>query len=232
MNIRGLYKTSLIDFPGRISSVIFTGGCNLKCGYCHNGDLARNSSGLERLADHEVLDFLRSRKGIIDGVTLSGGEPTLDGDLIPFLKKIREIPLEIKIDSNGLFPEIMKEIVESGLADYAAVDVKTSPSKYEALTGCPVDFSRIAGTVEVLRSSGIDYEVRTTCIPGYCSPEDMEEIARSLGRVKRYYLQQFISDVPLMDPSFAGLRPFPIKKLEEIMEHVKSFTDCQGIRGI
>ncbi len=232
MNIRGLYKTSFIDFPGRISSVIFTGGCNLECGYCHNFDLALNSRDLKMFTSGEIIDFLRSRRNKIDGVTISGGEPTLSDGLIPFLESIRNIPLEIKIDTNGLRPHIIGEIVKNRLADYIAIDIKTSPAKYKLLTKRDIDFSKIIETVDIVRDSSLDYELRTTCIPGFASREDFEEIKRFLGRVRKYYLQQFIVNVPLMDKKMEGLSPLPPETLEKLKEFIMTFSDLCEVRGI
>ena len=129
MNIRGLYKTSLVDYPGKVASTIFLGGCNLRCGYCHNPDLALNSSVLTKIDEEEVLTFLKKRKGLIDGITVSGGEPTIEKGLIPFLEKVKSLKLLVKIDTNGFLPHIISECIEKQLVDYVAVDIKTSPLK-------------------------------------------------------------------------------------------------------
>ncbi len=232
MNIRGIYKTSLIDFPGKISTVLFSGGCNLNCGFCHNPDLVRDSPHLPRISNEEALSFLAGRKGLIDGVTLSGGEPTMNGDLPDFLAEIKKIPLEIKLDTNGLNPGAVERCLSEGLLDYAALDIKTSPDKYPAVTGRDVDFSAIAETLEIIRMSGIGYELRTTCVPGYAEAGDFREIGSRLGRVKRYYLQQFISAMPLLDDSYRTLKPYPARHLADLAVTVREFADMCGIRGV
>ena len=126
MNIKGLYKTSLVDYPGKVSSVIFTGGCNLRCGYCHNPDLACNSDELEKIEDEEVFSFLEKRKGLIDGITVSGGEPTLDKGLLEFLRRIKSMGLLVKLDTNGFSPSVVEQCLMEKLTDYIAVDLKTS----------------------------------------------------------------------------------------------------------
>ncbi len=232
MNIKGLYKTSLIDFPGRISSVIFTGGCNMKCGYCHNPDLAKNSSSLEVIPEKEILSFLKKRKGILDGVTITGGEPTLNKGLIPFLKKIKSLGLDIKLDSNALKPEVINEAIQQNLVDYVAIDIKTSPEKYNDLTKTEVNFSKITETIEILNNNNIDYEVRTTCIPEFVTLEDFKSIKNSIPKVKNYFLQQFVSTVDLLDKEMQGVETYYARELEVFKDFVSSFTEKCEIRGI
>ncbi|PKL40114.1 MAG: anaerobic ribonucleoside-triphosphate reductase activating protein [Spirochaetae bacterium HGW-Spirochaetae-1] len=232
MNIRGIFKTSLIDFPGRISAVIFTGGCNLRCRYCHNPELARDSSELDLLQNEEVLSFLRRRKGLIDGVTLTGGEPTLRSDIDAFLEQVRDIPLDIKLDTNGLSPAVLERLISKKLVDYVAIDIKTSPEKYHLLTGRSVDFSLIRRSIDIIQESGVDYEVRTTCVPEFVTGEDLEKIHLSLGYVKKYCLQQFVPTVPLIDESLRGIRPYSPAELYRFCDYVETFTRTCEVRGV
>jgi len=232
MNIRGLYKTSLIDYPGRISSVIFTGGCNLSCRYCHNPDLARNDNSLDLFTNDEILHFLKKRRHLIDALTVSGGEPTISKNIGSFLNRVRELSLPVKLDTNGLLPGVVQELLESGLLKYVALDVKTSPGKYRDLAGRDIDFSLIARTVEILKEHETDYEIRTTCVPGYAEPEDFEEIKNAIGTVERYYIQQFVSSVPLIDPELRNISPYPVVYLEKIKDYVLTFSETCEIRGI
>ena len=232
MNIRGIHKTSFIDFPGKISAVLFSGGCNLGCGYCHNPALARNDASLEVIPEEKVLGFFTRRKGLIDGVTLSGGEPTLEKNLHQFIKSIKNIPLAVKLDTNGLKPDVVYSLLEDGLLDYVALDIKTSPEKYNRLTNRDVDFSLILKTLDHVRESGIAYEIRTTCVPGFCDEDDFRKIAAATGRVKRYALQQFVSSVDMLDNSMSQLDPYPSRYLESLRDLVLSFADECFIRGI
>lgn len=232
MNIRGIYKTSLIDFPGRISTVLFSGGCNLRCKFCHNADLACNREHLDRSSNDEALAILNKRKHLIDGVTLSGGEPTLSANLEGFIEQIRGLSLPVKLDSNGLRPDVIGRLIARGLIDYVAIDVKTSPRKYPDLAGCAVDFGAIAESVAVLRQSGMDYEIRTTCIPDYVTMEDLGEIAACIGRVKSWWLQQFVSDLPLLDESLRGLSPYPVPVLHRFRDFIAGHADFAGLRGV
>ncbi|HNX23665.1 MAG TPA: anaerobic ribonucleoside-triphosphate reductase activating protein [Spirochaetota bacterium] len=232
MNIRGLYKTSLVDYPGKVSSVIFTGGCNLRCGYCHNPELALNSPALEKIDESEVFAFLEKRKGLLDGITVSGGEPTMDRGLIPFLEKVKSLGFPVKLDTNGFFPRVVSECIEKKLIDYAAVDVKTSPEKYPSLTGKDVSFKDVLATLDILRNSLIDYEIRTTCVPGFVTIEDMTSIGAAAGRVKKYYLQQFVNIHTLLDSGIKMLSPYKTDYLNKLKDEAEKFSDFCSIRGI
>lgn len=232
MNIRGIYKTSLIDYPGKISAVLFSGGCNLRCSYCHNPDLAGNWQEMAHSSNEEALALLRKRKNIIDGVTISGGEPTLSKNIFSFLEKIKELQLAVKLDSNGLQPHVLQDLISAGLLDYAAIDIKTSPEKYPILTNSTVDFRRIVESIDILRKSGIDYEVRTTCIPSYLTMDDLVSIRDSIGRVGNYYLQQFQREARLLDRSWEVIDPYPVETLHQFRGFILTFADRCEIRGI
>ncbi len=232
MNIRGIHKTSFIDFPGRISVVLFTGGCNLQCCYCHNPELAHNSDNLERHDSEHVLAYLQKRKGLIDGVTISGGEPTLRGGLEPFITRVKDIGFSVKLDTNGLQPEVVENLVGKKLLDYVALDIKTSPGKYRELTGVDVDFSKIISTASILKNSPIEYELRTTCVPGFVTLDDFAEIKKIIGPVQHYYLQQMISTTPLIDERLRNSTPYPLFMLESFREFVSTFAAKCVIRGI
>lgn len=232
MNIRGLIKTSLIDFPGKISSVIFVGGCNLRCVYCHNPDLVLNSNQLERVDEAELFGFLKKRKNLIDGVTISGGEPTLDKELISFLQAIRSLNLLIKLDTNGLFPDIVEKCIKLDLLDYVAIDVKTSPEKYPVLTGRQVHFSDIVTTIHKLSVAEIPFEIRTTCVPGFVTVEDIRIIGRIFGRIKNYYLQQYVNRSQLINEDIRKLTPYPLSYIYAMRDEAVKFTDSCGLRGI
>ncbi len=232
MNIRGLFKTSLVDYPGRVSSVVFTGGCNLRCGYCHNPGLALNSFYLEKIEEKEVLAFLEKRKGLIDGLTVSGGEPAMNRGLIPFLQKVKNIGLDVKLDTNGFFPRVVLDCLEKNLLNYVAVDVKTSPEKYRSLTERDVDFSDLVSTLDILRNSGVEYEIRTTCVPGFADVDDIRKIGESIGRVKRYFLQQFVNRDTLLDRSVKEFHPYTADYLMKLREEAGKFSDYCSVRGI
>lgn len=232
MNIRGIYKTSLIDYPGKISTVLFTGGCNLRCKYCHNPDLVVNSESLPLYSEEEVLDHLRKRRQLIDGISVTGGEPTLRPGLLPFLQRVRDTGLLIKVDTNGLRPDVIKKLINEEVVDFFAIDIKTSPEKYEELTGRPVNFSLIKETLDSLKKSNLEYEVRTTCVPGYSSPEDLKLIMENIGPVKKYCLQQFIGTGPLLDTDFNRINPLHVMDIHYLKEIVSNFADEVVLRGV
>ena len=231
MNIRGIYKTSLIDFPGKISSVLFTGGCNLRCGYCHNPKLACNSCDLMHYSNDEALGILQKRRGLIEAVTISGGEPTIAKNILQFIGRLKGMGLSIKIDTNGLNPQVIRALVDEAMVDYVAIDVKTSPEKYESLSGKKIDFSKIFETIDCVRTSGMEYEIRTTCLPRFVTLDDFASIRSAIGLVNRYYLQQFVNTVTL-DDSFNRIQPYPLETLLEFKNFVSAFARICEIRGM
>jgi len=183
------------------------------------------------LSNDEALDFVRGRRGFIDGISITGGEPTLSKNLGDFTHAIRDLGLSVKIDTNGLNPRVMERLLENNLLDYVAMDIKTSPGKYGDLTGRCDAFPLIKETLASVKASGVDYEIRTTCIPGYVTLEDLAEIGGEIGFVKRYYLQQFVNEVTL-DLEFAKYEPYPVTVLEMFRDFVLGFAEVCAIRGI
>lgn len=231
MIIKGLQKTSLVDFPGRISSIIFLFGCNLRCGFCHNPDLVFNNNS-ESINAGYVIDFLQKRSSLIEGVVVTGGEPAISAGLESFLQKIRDLSLQIKLDTNGLNPGIIGLLLKNNLIDYLAIDVKTSPGKYKKLTGVDVDFESIKTTIDLAREAGTDYEIRTTCVPGFVDMNDLEIIKHEIGIVKKYYLQQFVNSVEMVDPAFKDLQPYKKETMYKFREFVTGFSEVCEVRGI
>lgn len=230
MNVKGIQKTSLIDFPGVISSVLFTGGCNLRCGYCYN-ELLTDDTSLDSHTEESVFSFLKKRKGLIDGVVISGGEPTLQKDLKPFIIKVRELGFRVKIDTNGMNPDVIRDILSESLVDYIAMDIKTSAPKYEELCGKGADYSRILETLEVMKKSGIDYELRTTCVPDFVTFEDLKMIASDIKKVKRYYLQQFVNESTI-DKNLSARIPYEKETLAGFRSYMSDYAEICEIRGI
>ncbi|MFH0975639.1 MAG: anaerobic ribonucleoside-triphosphate reductase activating protein [Spirochaetota bacterium] len=231
MKIKGIQKTSLVDYPGRLSTVLFFGGCNFSCGYCHNPELARNDNNLNSYSESDVLNLLKDRKSLVDSVVITGGEPTLFQELSPFLEKIKEISLFIKIDTNGSNPDVIENLLNRKIPDYIAIDIKTSPQKYKLAAGVNIDFNKIIKTIELVKESGIDYEVRTTCVPSYVNIDDFISIKNEIGNVKKYFLQQFVNSNTL-DPSLHECTPYTESVLNEFKDYVKNFSGFCGIRGI
>jgi len=231
VNIKGIHKTSLIDFPGSISAIIFSGGCNLRCRYCHNPDLACNSCGLQGYSNDEALSFIMSRIHLIDAVVLSGGEPTLSPRIKDFTRTLKDLGLKVKLDTNGFNPDIVKNLVGEGLLDYIAMDIKTSPEKYHLLTGNDSPFDTIIDTLDILRHSGVLYELRTTCIPEYVTMDDLFAIRDKVEHVDAYFLQQFVNTTTL-DAAFHTIQPYPPETLISFRQFVSTFADTCEVRGI
>ncbi len=215
MKFSGLQKTSLIDFPGRISSILFTPGCNLRCPYCQNWRIAVNPQG-PFLTEDEALAILESRKKFIDAVVVTGGEPLIHSDAPLFLKKLKERGFAVKLDTNGFFPKLLKKCLVH--VDYVAVDIKTSPEKYHLVGAKEID--SLLETVSLLMNSSVDYEFRSTVVPGIVDEEDIAKMGEVVRGAKRFAFQQFIPDDAL-EERFRKIHPYPpetIKRFSEIMK--------------
>ena len=202
MIIGGLHKNSLIDYPGKISCVIFLSGCNFDCPYCHNPELARGrflSPGY--LSEDLIFDFLGNRKGFLDGVVVSGGEPTLQKGLISFCEKIRLMGYPVKLDTNGSRPEVIKKLIDEDLVSYVAMDIKTDPSHYTSLIKDDCSIDDIFLSVRIIKESNIDYEFRTTCIKSLVNKSTIENMSYLIKDSKLYTLQQF-SKTDVLHPEF------------------------------
>jgi len=231
MQIRGWVKTSLIDYPGRIATVLFAGGCNLRCPYCQNAELVLHPESLPEINPADVFHLLERRRGLVDGVVITGGEPTLHEGLEDFLRKLKELGLATKLDTNGYRPEVLRQLLERELLDYVALDIKATPAKYSLAAGVPVDMRRIEESVKLLLSSGIEHEFRTTVVPGIVAPEDVEEMARFIAGARKYVLQQFRPQGTL-DPHFGEVAPYPAQTLLEMARTAGRWVEETEVRGL
>ncbi len=221
MNLKGWIRTSLIDFPDHIATVLFTAGCNFRCPMCHNADLVLRPEELPDVPEDEVWAFLDRRAGLVDGVAITGGEPTLQPDLAPFLRRLRERGLAVKLDTNGYRPEVLEVLLREGLVDYVAMDIKGPPEKYPLLAGRNgLDLARVERSIDLLRTSTIRYEFRTTVVPGWLNEEDIEAIAEWISGARRYVLQQF-RPLNTLDPTLGSLSPYPMERLEEMARRAR-----------
>ncbi|MBQ8596445.1 MAG: anaerobic ribonucleoside-triphosphate reductase activating protein [Lachnospiraceae bacterium] len=192
MLIAGLNKTTLLDYPGRIAATVFTGGCNFRCPFCHNAGLVLSPSSAETYSEEDVFSFLQKRKNVLQGVCITGGEPTLQADLPEFIGRIKALGYAVKLDTNGYKPKVLKDLLEANLLDYVAMDVKNCLEKYELTTGVKVDTEQIKESVAILKSAGIDYEFRTTIVKEFHQREDMIKLGEWIKGCPKYYLQQFV----------------------------------------
>ena len=206
MRIGGLQKHSFIDYPGKVSCVVFLAGCNFDCPYCHNpqltGDPGRRTAAV---AAAEVFAFLDERRGLLDGVVISGGEPTLSPDLPDFCARVKSLGYPVKLDTNGSRPQMLTRLIREGLVDYVAMDVKTDPARYEGCVAGRCDSSALLASIHVIMGSGLDYEFRTTCVKPLVTPGTVERIARLIQGCRRYALQPFKA-AALLHPEFFSTR--------------------------
>lgn len=216
MRICGLQKLSMVDFPGKLAATVFTGGCDLRCPFCHNAPLVTRAAEQPELSRQEVLDFLRSRRGLLDGVVLSGGEPLLHPGAADFLREVRDLGFSVKLDTNGCHPAALAEILERRLVDYVAMDIKNSPEKYPQTVGVPAfNLDLVRESVRLLRGGTADYEFRTTVVQGLHTPADMESIGRWLEGAPRYYLQRFVDSGDLVGSGCRSPEPEELRALAE-----------------
>lgn len=231
MNIASFQKFTMVDYPGHVATTVFTIGCNFRCSFCHNPELVLGTASLggdEMLK--EFFKFLKVRRGKLDAVCITGGEPTLQKDLLDFMAKIKKMGYLVKLDTNGMRPDIIKKALDKKIVDYIAMDIKNSLQNYEKTVCSKVDLDRIKMSVELIKNSGLDYDFRTTVVPGIHTEKDFNEIADWIGGAKRYFLQKF-RDVKILDPNLKN----KIKKRELDLEKIKKKIEKKfgfvGIRG-
>lgn len=228
MIINGLQKLTLLDYPGRIAATVFLGGCNFRCPFCHNASLVVRDGG-ERISEEELFQFLESRRGKLSGVCITGGEPTLRSQLPSFIRRIKEMGFAVKLDTNGSSPHVLASLINDGLLDYVAMDIKSSREGYAAATGIDgVDLSKIDESLDVLRRSGIAYELRTTLVRELHTAEDMISIGRWIKGAPAYYLQGFKDSGDLIS---AGYSAHDKKTEAEFLELVRQYVPTAQIRG-
>lgn len=234
MLISGVQKFTMLDYPDRTAAIVFTPGCNMRCKFCHNKEFVLPQE-IKKIAgsfvsESSILHFLDTRKGLLDGVVISGGEPTLQKDLRAFIEKVRAKGFLVKLDTNGHRPEVVKELLDAALLDYIAMDVKTLPQNYNDLVGAG-DFEKtIPESIEIIKKSGIAYEFRTTMIKEIHTPEIIEEMVGILAGSEKYYIQTFRPKNTL-DPTFEKYHPFEPSEMKEICQKFAQVVDEVGIRG-
>ena len=229
MTIEGLQKLTLLDFPGRTACTVFLGGCNFRCPFCHNYDLVAEPSA-PLMQEEELLAFLQKRKGLLDGVAITGGEPLMRRELPALLRKIKALGYPVKLDTNGSFPARLKALVEEGLVDYVAMDVKNSPARYGETVGfLKLGLGPVQESVEFLKSGAVDYEFRTTVVQELHGPAELRALAEWLKGAKRYYLQQFKQSVQVPDE---GLTPPSFQTMQDYLKIVQELVPAAEVRGI
>lgn len=229
MDIFGLEKLSLVDYDGFVAATVFTAKCNFRCGFCHNSALVLDYNAIPPIRESEVLDYLKKRKGILEGLCITGGEPTLNPDLPEFIKKVKDIGYSVKVDTNGTNPEMVKLLVKEGLAAYFAVDVKNDKENYANIIGFNTfDTSKVEKTVEFLLSGKVKYEFRTTLIAEYHKADNIKRIAEWIKGADKYFMQKFKSGDNCISQD---LSPVPMETAKEFADIIRPFVKRVDLRG-
>lgn len=229
MKICGLQKTTLLDYPGHVAATIFTGGCNFRCPWCQNTEIIFPDAEADYTAD-EILSFLKKRRGILEGVCITGGEPTMQSDLPDFIRSIKEMGFLVKLDSNGYLPDRLISLCQSGLLDYVAMDIKAGPGNYAAVAGLSsIQIERIQESIQFLLSGSIPFEFRTTAVKGLHAIEDFQEIGPWIKGCPRYFIQNFKESEAVPVKGFSG---FSKEELETFSDCIAPFVQLVELRGI
>ena len=230
MRLGGIQKLTLLDYPGIVACTVFTLGCNMRCPFCHNSLLVTKTDEAEEYPVEDFFAFLEKRRGILDGVCVTGGEPLIHSDAGEFIAKIKALGYKVKLDTNGSFPEKLEEILKSGNVDYVAMDIKNSPEKYAETVGIPgFDVSKIQRSIEIIRSSGVEYEFRTTVVSPLHNAESIAGAAQMVKGSPKYFLQNFVDSGNLINGE--GMSALPEEELERALTKAKDFIPGSQIRG-
>lgn len=235
MQIAAIQKLTLLDFPGKAACTVFTPGCNFRCGYCHNPELVlpEKIAAVKKdlIPESAFFNFLEKRKGLLDGVCVTGGEPTLQKDLPEFLKKIRKRGFLVKLDTNGSRPEILEKLLRARLLDFIALDVKASPENYEQLAKLEGAAEKIKISKNLIQQSGVPYEFRTTLVREIHSPAEFHKILKFVRGAEKFFLQNFEPKHGCLDPKFEKFHGFTKKELTKMCEEAKKFVRECGVRN-
>lgn len=230
MRISGLQKLTLLDFPNLVACTIFLPGCQFKCPFCQNASLVLDLTQVDEISEDYIFDYLKERKGKLDGVCVTGGEPTLQSDLKDFIKKIKDLGYKVKLDTNGYNPKVLKELLDLSLLDYVAMDIKNSKEKYPITTGVKsLKFENILKSINLLKNSNIEYEFRTTVIKEFHNKEDFIGIAKLIKGVKNYYLQEYRDSETCIK---RGFHAYSKEEMDEFVSILKNEGINASIRGI
>lgn len=229
MILAGLQKLSLLDYPGKLCATLFLQGCNLRCPFCHNAGLIPFDAP-PFLTEAELLDFLESRKGKLEGVCITGGEPLLNKDLAKLIERIRALGFAVKLDTNGTNPDGLRKLIEGGLLDYVAMDIKHAPDKYAEACGVAVPISKIKESVDLLLSGSVPYEFRTTAVAPLHAAKDFAAIGQFIEGAAHYYIQSYIDSGDVLKSE--GLFAFSAQELDNSLEYARPFVKNIALRGV
>lgn len=228
MDIAGLQKLTLLDYPGKLACTVFLPGCNLRCPFCHNASLVLPGRQPTLMTQPQFLEFLEGRKGKLEGVCITGGEPTLHHDLPELLKAIRSLGFCVKLDTNGTRPEVLSDLLQQNLLDYVAMDIKNSPAKYTATCGNVDVLGKVQQSVSMLEESGVEHEFRTTVLHPYHTRSDLAAIGQWLSGTKRYFIQQFVDSGDLLGEG----QPLTPEELQALLQAVQPYIPTAALRGV
>jgi pyruvate formate lyase activating enzyme len=233
MKIVGFIRTTLLDWDGMVACTVYLAGCDFRCPYCHNKSIVVSAEQADELDDAKIFDYIEENSDFLDGVVISGGEPTLNKELPDLIKKFRSMGMKIKLDTNGYHPDVVDDLVGAGYIDKVAMDIKAplTDERYSSVAGKPIDASRLKKTVKILMESGIDYEFRTTVAPILVKPEDIDIIGHDIDGAKCYCLQQFRPKICL-DGRLEAIDPYPASVIREMAENAKKYAKTVKIRGL
>lgn len=230
MKISGFQKMTLLDYPKKVACTLFTAGCNFRCPFCHNASLVTHINNEIDFREEEVLEYLKKRQGLLDGVCITGGEPLIQNDIDKFIGKIKELGYSVKLDTNGCFPEKLKLLVDSSLIDYVAMDIKNCKQKYFLSTGIAnLDIAPIEKSVDFLLQGNVDFEFRTTVVRELHTVNDIKEIGEWIKGAPRYFLQNFVDSGDLIDSNLSAVEPTELYKMQQIAQEFVVNTEIRGI---
>ena len=228
MVIGGLQKLTLIDYPGKIAATVFTTGCNFRCPFCYSGELVlpEKIKNQPRISEDDFFDFLESRRGRLEGVVICGGEPCMNKDLPYFAKKIKDLGYAVKLDTNGSYPEMLSELISDNFVDYVAMDIKGPKENYQKYTDKAIDIKKIEKSVELLKKGGVDYEFRTTVVPGLHDKSDIVKIGHWLSGARLYYLQNFRPEKTIAS-NYLEVKPYKEAEIFMMAQAISPFVNAK-----
>ena len=229
MNIKGLQKTTLLDFPEKLACTVFTGGCNFRCPFCHNASLVLRAGEVESISEEEFFSYISKRRGMLDGVCITGGEPLLNPDIADFIRKIRSYGLLVKLDTNGSFPDKLEFLLDEGLLDYVAMDIKNSSEKYALTAGVDKFPEEIEKSIDLIIQKAPDYEFRTTVVKELHETQDIVSIAKRISGAKKYFLQTYVDSGDLINDGFSA---YSASEMLDILEATRQILPITVLRGV
>ncbi|MCQ2053116.1 MAG: anaerobic ribonucleoside-triphosphate reductase activating protein [archaeon] len=233
MKIVGFIRTTLLDWDGKVACTIYLANCNFRCPYCHNKEIIFDSDKIDELDEKKIFNYIQENSDFLDGVVISGGEPTINTDLSKLIKKLKEMGMKIKLDTNGYNPDVLDDLIGAGYIDKIAMDIKAplTEEKYSAVTGVHINPEILKKSIKIIMNSNIDYEFRTTCSPIFIKPEDIDEIGKSINGAENYNLQQFRPKICL-DSRLEHISPYKESVILQMAKIARKYAKNVKIRGI